>query len=175
MLSRIKLAWWRESLERLDREPPPPEPVLRALAETVLPRGIGGAELAAMEEGWAALLSAGPLEAFELDSYAAARGGLLFRLSARLLDGMGKATETAGEAWALVDLARRSGRRDEAEQALAAARTRLGPRRWPPALRPLGMLEALARRDAAAGAEAWEAQGSPRRMFRMMRHRLTGR
>ena len=39
MVSRIRLAWWREALERLDREPPPAEPVLQALAAHVLPAG----------------------------------------------------------------------------------------------------------------------------------------
>src|SRR5688500_11250105 len=55
MISRIKLAWWREALERLDREPAPAEPVLADLAENVLPAGIGGAALAGMEEGWTVL------------------------------------------------------------------------------------------------------------------------
>src|SRR5687767_12959413 len=52
MISRIKLAWWRDSLERLDTERAPAEPVLQAVAEHVLPAGVTGAELAAMEEGW---------------------------------------------------------------------------------------------------------------------------
>ena len=62
MVTRIRLAWWREALEKLDREAPPPEPVLRALAAAVLPT-VGGAELAAMEEGWSALLSGDALAA----------------------------------------------------------------------------------------------------------------
>src|SRR5687768_18513690 len=51
MISRIKLAWWREALERLDRERAPAEPGLQELAEHVLPAGVGGAELAGMEGG----------------------------------------------------------------------------------------------------------------------------
>src|ERR1700760_3804181 len=32
MVARIRLAWWREALERLDAAPPPAEPLLEALA-----------------------------------------------------------------------------------------------------------------------------------------------
>ena len=61
MISRIRLAWWRESLEKLDHARPPAEPLLEALAQHVLPAGVSGADLAAMEEGWEALLSPAPL------------------------------------------------------------------------------------------------------------------
>ena len=39
MIGRIRLAWWREALEKLDREAPPAEPLLQALAERVVPAG----------------------------------------------------------------------------------------------------------------------------------------
>ena len=32
-LAGIKLAWWREALARLDHDPAPPEPRLRAVAD----------------------------------------------------------------------------------------------------------------------------------------------
>jgi phytoene synthase len=128
-----------------------------------------------MEEGWAHLLSPEALTPEELAGYAAARGGLLFRYSAELLGGdTSPAIEAAGEAWALVDLARHSTESADVEAALAAARARTGPRRWASALRPLGMLAALARRDAEAERPRWEPHGAPRRMLRMLRHRLTG-
>lgn len=174
MIGQIRLAWWRESLEKLDRERPPVEPVLQALAAFVLPAGVTGAELAAMEEGWSVLLAPDPLGADDLARYAAARGGLLFRHSARLLGAAGGTEpERAGEGWALVDLARHSADAGDVEAAIAAARERAAPFRWPSRLRPLGMLAALARRDAAA-APAWEVQGAPGRMLRMLRHRITG-
>jgi phytoene synthase len=171
MISRIKLAWWREALERLDRETAPPEPVLQAIAEHVLPAGIPGSELAEMEEGWAALLSDEPLTPEVLATYASKRGGLLFACAARLLGGEG---ETGGEAWALVDLARRTGNAEDREAALAAARALPVPARLPPRLRPLGMLSVLARRDAQPGRPHWEPQGAPKRMVRMLVHRLSG-
>ncbi|HWH18875.1 MAG TPA: squalene/phytoene synthase family protein [Allosphingosinicella sp.] len=175
MISRIKLAWWREALEKLDTAPAPAEPALQALAAHVLPRGICGAELAAMEEGWAALLAEEALSDVELQTYAAARGGTLFGLSARLLGSEAdRAHLQAGEGWALADLARHSGDPD-AGAALAAARERRSVLRWPASLRPIGMLAVLAQRDAERGLAALEPQGAPARMLRMLRHRLTGR
>ena len=173
-ISQIKLAWWREALERLDREPPPAEPALEALARFVLPEGINGAELAAMEEGWAVLLSSETLGPDELRHYAEARGGRLFALSARLLGRADDVLAGAGDAWALVDLARRSRDEVEARAALALVGAAAADAPWPEALRPLGMLATLAYRDAGRG---WplEAQGSPWRLMRMLRVRLTGR
>lgn len=174
MIARIRLAWWREALERLDHEPPPKEPVLEAVAAHLLPAGIAGADLAEMEPGWAVLPGDQPITPEELDSYARARGGTLFRLSAKLLGG-GLAVEQAGEAWALVDLARHSSERADIDAALAAARSRPLPGRWPKPLRPLGMIASLAARDLERGPERWEQPGSPPRTARMLRHRLLGR
>jgi phytoene synthase len=39
LISQIKLAWWREALERLDTEKAPAEPILEAVAAYILPRG----------------------------------------------------------------------------------------------------------------------------------------
>ncbi|HEY1604407.1 MAG TPA: squalene/phytoene synthase family protein [Allosphingosinicella sp.] len=172
MIGRIKLAWWREGLERLDRERAPAEPVLQALAAYVLPAGVAGAELAGMVEGWEALLSPEPLTAEEIALYAEARGARLFSHSARLL--AGEPQKGAGERWALVDLARHSNETD-ANAAIAVARAQPRPGRWPARLRPLGMLAALAARDADPSRPRWEKQGAPGRMLRMLRLRFTGR
>ena len=173
MISRIKLAWWREALERLDRGPAPAEPVLRDAAANILP-AVTGAELARMEEGWAVLPSGQALAPDDLDAYARHRGGLMFRYTARLLGGGEDGLEPAGEVWALVDLARHCATREDADVALAAARGRLPIRRWPVRLRPLGMLAALALRDSDPARPPWEAKGSPARMWRMLRHRIAG-
>jgi phytoene synthase len=174
MISRIKLAWWREALEKLDREKAPSEPVLQALAEHVLPFRVTGAELSGMEAGWEILLRPDPLTREDLRDYARARGGLLFRLTARLLGDEEEAMESPGSAWALVDLARHSGNEADREAALEAARAFGQRRRWRAPLRPLGMLVVLAARDAEPARPQWEEKGSPARMWRMLRHRLTG-
>jgi phytoene synthase len=176
MVSRIRLAWWREALERLDSAPPPKEPVLAGAAAHLLPAGIAGAELAAMEEGWLAILGDEPVEQAALDLYAARRGGLIFAFAARLLGAPSPAAAaSAGEAWALVDLARHSTEPHDIQAALAAAQARPLPRRWPRPLRPLGMIAVLAERDRRCGVESLEAPGVPPRAARMLRHRLTGR
>lgn len=178
MVSQIRLAWWREALERLDQAPVPAEPVLRALATHVLPAGVAGLGLARIEAGWRVLLTDGPLSADNLDAYAGNRGGCLFAAASKLLNEAAPPRAiAAGEGWALVDLARHSDGA-EASAALAAARARLATLagfRWPRALRPLGMLAALASRDVARGPAAVERQGAPARMVRMMKMRLTGR
>lgn len=176
MIGRIRLAWWRESLEKLDSAPAPAEPVLAALARHVLPAGVTGAELAEMESGWAVLLSSGPLGPPDFDLYASGRGALLFRYTAHLLGEAAPSIEVGcgGRAWALTDFARKSSEPAEAAAALSAAR---GAQhwRWPAHLRPLGMLAILAARDAEPDRPRWEPQGAPRRMLRMLRHRLTGK
>jgi phytoene synthase len=174
MISRIRLAWWREALERLDREPPPKEPVLHGAAACLLPAGIAGAELGAMEEGWLAILSDEPIESQALNVYAARRGGLLFTFAARLLHRSVRDAAAAGEAWALVDLARHSTEPHDIEAALSAAKQRSLPSRWPRPLRPLGMLAVLADRDCRRGPTELEPPGAPPRIARMLRHRLTG-
>ena len=127
-----------------------------------------------MEEGWTILLSQEPLTPDELATYAAGRGALLFRHSAKVLGGqLTSEMEQAGEAWALVDLARHSNAADAAA-AMAAAAPRLRRIRWPSRLRPLGMLAALAARDVARGLANLEPQGAPVRMLRMLRHRFSG-
>lgn len=176
LISQIRLAWWREALEKLDTEKAPAEPVLRAVAEHVVAAGVTGAELSAMEAGWAVLLSPDPLGPADLELYASARGSLLFRYTARLLGepqpGLG--VEAAGGVWALVDLARHSTDAPDAEAAIEAARA-AQDQRWPKRLRPLGMLAALACRDLDPRRPRWEEQGAPGRMLRMLRHRLTGK
>jgi len=168
IISQMRLAWWREALERLDNAPPPAEPVLQGLAAHVLPQ-VTGAELAAMEEGWLMLLSDDALTTDELDLYAAKRGGLLFAYTARLLGDSDFPVAGAGEAWALADLVRHSRRVDEIRTPLPGPKTK-----WPRRLRPLGMLAMLARRDLKNIGQGPEKSGSPARMLRMIRHRMSG-
>jgi phytoene synthase len=168
MISRLRLAWWREALERLDHAPPPAEPVLQALAAQVLPE-VSGAELAAMEEAWLILLSEDGLGEDDLARYAELRGGLLFAYTARLLGDSAFPVARAGAAWALADLARHSRRVDAVKAAPPEPK-----KNWPRRLRPLGMLAMLARRDLSNIGQALEKPGSPARMLRMIRHRLSG-
>lgn len=177
MIGAIRLAWWREALEALDLGAPPDEPLLREIAQTLLPLNIRGTELAAIEAGWAALLDGDPPDGEAIERHGRLRGRLLFGLAARML-GHGGSEEAAiaGEGWALIDLGSRT--RDPGIAALARAQARecllrLKGYRWPTALRPLGALAVLARHDACANGP--RRQASPRRIGRALLHRLTGR
>ena len=177
-LGQIRLAWWREALARLDTHPAPEEPLLRAIAEVLLPCGVTGATLGRIADGWVVLLSAPPLTETEIADHATERGAVCFTVAATVLGAAGADLSNAGEVWSLVDLAFHLRDRPSAEMALAMARRRVardGARRWPRPLRPIGALHSLAVRDAAAGLSVLREIGSPRRVGRALLHRLTGR
>lgn len=161
-LAAIKIAWWREQLQALDVNAPPAEPRLQAVSRELLTRGLKGSELAQLDDGWLELLQAEP------DRHAvAARGARLFTLAARLLGVPAFELGPAGEAWALADLARRTG----SPKWLAAS---CSIPRIPRKLRPLGALAALAMRDHRRGFPL-EPEGTPGRSWTLLRHRITGR
>jgi phytoene synthase len=159
-LAAIKLAWWRERLQELDQGKVPAEPRLKAAAAELLPRGISGAELAELEEGWVALLEETPDPERALN-----RGATLFGLAARLIGSdPPQLLAPAGRLYA------------------AGALQRLGlvpggssvvtpSRRVPVVFRRLTGLAVLAKRDL----HRREAEGTPRRAWALLRHRLTGR
>lgn len=161
-LAAIKLAWWREALERLDTSPPPAEPRLQAIAKHLLPRGISGSDVSKIEEGWAVLLNESP--DFGL---AEARGAELFGLGGRLLGQDHHLLRPAGRLFAGMDLARRGYRMFE-PSAIA-----MGGVRFPKRLRPMTALTALAVRDLKHG-PPFGTEASPGRAFALLRHRLTG-
>lgn len=164
-LAAIKLAWWRESLEKLDNAPPPAEPRLQAAARELLPRGLTGADLAELEKSWALLLQAN--EAFERS--AALRGRTLFALAARLLGvPMDDCLEEASRDFAVADLGRR--RIGPVSRGSVPA-TPSAPR----AARPLTALAALARRDLRSSGPPFEPEATPGRAWALIWHRVTGR
>lgn len=177
-VGQLRLAWWRESLEKLDHAPAPAEPVLRAIEAEVLPRGIRGAQIVPIVHGWEVLVEESTLEAAALSRFGAGRGTLFelggVMLGARAADPLAD----AGAGWALGDLARHLGEPGEAAIArdLAAERlTRATRRRWSGRARALGAMAHLARMDLAIAADAPIPTGAPGRVGRMLWHRLTGR
>jgi phytoene synthase len=163
-LGRIKLAWWRERLEALDSEAPPAEPRLRAAADHLLPRGIRGAELAAIEPGWATLLD--PEIELEL---VAGRGAILFAIGGRLLGSDDAGLGDAGALYALASVGRRG-----VPELLEPARDhlqRLRGHRFDRRVRPLTMLVRAAARDVVRE----EPEGSAGRAAAMLAHRWSGR
>lgn len=159
-LAAIKLAWWRERLEELDQGEVPAEPRLMAAARELLPRGIRGADLAQLEEGWAALLEEQPD-----DQLVVGRGPRLFGLAARLLRAEASGTlDVAGRVYVAGSLVRR-GRSPEDMMPVPTSG------RVPRALRPVTALAVLARRDLGQR----EDEATPGRAWALLRHRITGR
>lgn len=171
LVGQMRLTWWFEALERLDREPPPAEPVLRALATDVLPHGVSGASLAGMIDGWEAILSDDPLDDANLVEFAERRGAALFEAMAAVSEARDEQVWLAGEGWALADLSRNLSRPEETARARAMALERLRgatSARWSRAGRGIGALALLARSEL-------EGRGASFRVGRLLLHRFTGR
>ena len=172
MLAQVRVTWWFEALERLDCDPPPAEPVLRALAADVLPHGVSGATLAAMVDGWEAILGDAALTDERLALFAEGRGARLFGAIASVCGAGDPQVRLAGEGWALADLAFNLSDHTEAARVRAVAAPRLREAtalRWSRAGRGLGALALLAR----FGVEG--EGGGASRITRLLWHRVTGR
>jgi len=165
-LAAIKLAWWRERLQELDEKVVPAEPRLRAAAQELLPHGVSGAELAALEGGWASLLQ----EEIQPDAVAHS-GAALFVLGARLLGAADPKLDAAGALYAFVAAGRvRPGYTHVygVDDAVSVSR-----HRFPRKLRPLTALARLAILDMRHGTP-FKPEGTPPRYAAMLRHQWTG-
>lgn len=164
-LGAIRLAWWRQALERLDTTPPPPEPRLQVAAGELLPRGITGAMLAMLEDGWATLLDEQP--DFERIGE---RGAKLFTAAARLLGASDPHLDAAGRLYAYEQV----GRLRLAPSTYPTEEMNMLARHcFPRMLRPLTALGRLAARDARQF-PAIEPEATPARAVALLSHRLFG-
>jgi phytoene synthase len=173
----MRLTWWRDALAALDDAPPPGEPLLHAAA-ALRPDRISGAELSLLAEGWEVVIDDPDLAADSVSLHAVMRGACLFRLAGRVLGDGDDRLESAGEGWALADLARRVAEPAQAAMLLnhaAPALDRALAGGWPRPLRPLSMLVVLAREDVRRGHEALRRPASRGRLLRLLAHRWTGR
>ena len=164
-LGAIKLAWWRERLEELEQGKVPAEPRFQAVAAELLPRGVTGAALGALTDGWTTLLEAEP----DIERVGES-GAKLFAIAAGLLEASDPLIATAGRLYRQEQVARRElmavhWPMDELHQ--------LAGHRFAKRLRPLTALAALAARDARRS--VGEREGTPGRSWTLIRHRLTGR
>jgi 15-cis-phytoene synthase len=143
MIGQMRLTWWYERLNAIGKGQPPAEPVLAVLVRELPGQGEA---MAAMIEGWEALLDPLPLSDAAIATHAAARGGGLFALSAFVLSTGGN-VRVAGEGWAALDFALRCSDTETAQRAQAFARDRLAIADMPKA-KALRVLTRVARGDA---------------------------
>ncbi len=147
ILAQMRLAWWRETLEKEPAARPSAEPLLEILADW---RGEEQA-LAGLAEGWEILLAEPPLSEQQIMRFGQARGtavAALARLSGQ--PGHAEPAARAGLLWAMADLAGGVTEPTEREIALSIARgAACAPAKLPRALRPLAVLAGLARRSVA--------------------------
>jgi phytoene synthase len=171
MLAQIRLAWWRDMLARDAAERPGGEPVLALLSGW----RDEAASLVALVDGWEQLVEPDSLGAEAMRAFCAGRGEACAALArvAGCSAAEGNA-RTAGEGWALADLAARL--TDPQERETAAGLVREADWRriaLPRALRPLAILHGLAANAARSGQDFREP--GPGSLLLAMRIGLCGR
>lgn len=149
LLGQMKLAWWRDELGRAPGGRAAGEPILAAVAT-----GWHGAEpgLIALIDGWEARLGDGPLAASEIDAFAGGRASA-FAVLATLMGEGGSiaAASRAARRHALVEFAAQTSIEAERQIAFELARGGGTAIELPRSLRPLAILDGLARRSLAKG------------------------
>lgn len=161
MLGQMRLAWWREALNRPISDRPRGDVVLDAIGRDWAGRE---AALGAMVDGWEVLITAERLENVKIAEFAAGRSAFFPALDPDLPATTVPRVATAGVRWATADAA--CAVSDESERAALVAAGLApgfaGPRRLPASLRGLAVLEALARRSLVRGGRPMmEGRGAP--------------
>lgn len=166
VLAQIRLAWWRERLAQPPSERPRGEPLLARLADW--PQG--GAQLAALVDGWEALLGEPPLAGDALSAFGQGRADAVASLAAKLT--VPAPLPDLARSWSMADLACHLG--DPREQAIASELIQpASAKGLPRELRPLLVLQRVSVRAARNGGAAQLT--SPGALFTAMRAGLLGR
>jgi len=121
-LGAIRMAWWREQLEKLDSATNvPAEPRLQAVAAELLPRDVTGKELSELEDAWLPLLDPFPWSEPQAQAIRR-RGQILFGIGARLLGSSSDEAARPGALWSLADAEHHcSEHRDYSDDAMPCA------------------------------------------------------
>lgn len=178
VIGQMRLTWWYEALNGLDSGDVPAEPVLQALAAHVLPCGVSGSLLGQMIDAWEVLIDSETVGDDALEIHAR-RGIILFGAGATILVlPSGDPVAPAGRGWALADLARHVSDSSIAARAAVTASAPLEvatQARWSRNGRVLGGLAHLARMDLLVPFDRPLRRATPARVWRLLRHRMTGR
>lgn len=150
LLAQMRLAWWRDELAKPPERRAKGEPLLAAIGDVWAGEEAG---LRALVDGWEELLADPPLPAAGAENFAAGRGAA-FAAAARIAGGADEnsAITLAAKRWALADLAAKTSDLDEKAEVVATG-LELGakPVLLSRAMRPLQVLDGLARASLAAG------------------------
>ncbi|MDN3645371.1 hypothetical protein QWY75_04005 [Pontixanthobacter aestiaquae] len=145
MLTQMRIAWWRDQFGKAAADRPTGDPVLDSLTQYWLGEE---ASLTALVDGWEGLLAEPPLPESAAMEFAEGRGqcfAAIARLSGH--SAAGDAAQSAGETWALADLAARMSSAEEREFVVEAAHKRISNLvSLPRQLRALTILGKLGRR-----------------------------
>jgi phytoene synthase len=161
MLGQMRLAWWREALNRPPADRPRGDVVLDAIGRDWAG---GEAALVRMVDGWEVLLTAERLENVKIADFTSGRSAFFSALGGDAAQAAAGRVALAGLRWAMADAA--GAVSDEAERAALvaaglAARCE-GPQRLPASLRGLAVLDALALRALQRGGRPMmEGRGAP--------------
>lgn len=150
IVGQLRLAWWRDALAASGDALPRGNPLLDELA-----KGFGEQreQLAALVDGWEAVLLAEPIDRYAVQSLKAGRqAGWLALATALGLRANDAAVRIAAGRWAFADLISGLRQDDRNPEIIAVAQASLGqPAPLPRTMRPLAVLDALARRSLAVG------------------------
>jgi phytoene synthase len=150
LLAQMRLAWWRDELAKPPEQRPKSDPLLDAIGE--IWRGQEAA-LRSLVDGWEELLTDPPLPTSAAENFAHGRAAgfaaIAHLAGAENYEG---AASLAARRWALADLAANISDKDEKAEIVAMGLALgVGPVRLPRAMRPLLVLDGLARTSLAAG------------------------
>ena len=167
LATQLRLAWWRETLERPPAEWPVGEPLLASLRGWRDPGALAG-----LPSGWEALLD-DELSPSAIAEFVGARGEAFAALARELGAEAPENAAAAGRVWALADLAANLSAGAERRLAVDYGRSLDPPPRLPASLRPLAVLAALGAAALARG--GGELLAGPRSALLALRTGLTGR
>lgn len=150
MLGQMRLAWWRDQLGAPVSDRPQGDLLLDLIGRTWTDNE---AALLALVDGWEALLGQRPFGAADMQRFIDGRAELTCGLASRLGAANAKArAESAGRTWARADLATHASEEGERHRTLDQERgIARADGQLPAALRPLAVIEGLARRSLRAG------------------------
>ncbi|UYY58925.1 hypothetical protein [Sphingomonas sp. S2-65] len=171
-LGQLRLAWWRESLEKLDRAAAPAEPTLQWLERSVVGRGVSGESLVPVVHGWEVLVEEEQLDQAAMERFGAGRARLFLAAGAVMGAAKDDPLLEAGQGWALADLSAHLTEPQAVETAREMARPFLAQalaRKWSSNGRALGAMTHLAQMRLE------DKFGPVQRVSRLLWHRLSGR